>query len=243
MKPFAKSIRCKEMLPRRTGPYNFRSVRIVSLLLCLFLMVSLTGCNRAESASDCIMRFQDAMNRQDFREAFVYVADYDGFGFSSDGSEDIMACVAKTLDIQVLSETPMSNGSNVEVSITTIDLREAYCDAANAVIPGYYKQAVSGQPISEAELGRRLVDEVVSLAKNGKSAGVTTKCILFVRKSDRGKWEIVLDTASYSAITGYIDEANNLITTGAIAAKVYGVHVDGIVSESDVSSGDANAAQ
>ena len=225
----------------RSAPNKRRApaVRAAVVLLVICMLLGLAGCNKASSATDCVERFQTAMNKEDFREAFAYVAEYDGFGFSSEGSEDIMAAVARTMTIQVLSETPVTGGSNLEVNITTIDLREAYCDAANAVIPTYYKMAVSGQPISEAELGRKLVSEVTAQAESGRSKGVSTRCNLFVRKSDRGKWEIVLDTTSYSALTGYLDEANNLITTGAIAAKVYGVYMDGLVSGSDASSSDA----
>ena len=128
--------------------YTTGTSRPAALLLALCLLLTLAGCNRANSATDCVSRFQTAMNKEDFREAFAYVADYDGFGFSSDGSEDIIAAVARTLSIEVLSETPVTGGANLYVNITTIDLREAYCDAANVVIPTYYKMAVSGQPIS-----------------------------------------------------------------------------------------------
>lgn len=236
MKLFSRTRGASPSRPLR----HARIVRLAAALLSAAMLLTLAGCNRASSATDCVERFQTAMNKEDFREAFAYIADYDGFGFKSDGSEDIIAAVARTLTIDVLSETPVTGGANLEVNITTIDLREAYCDAANVVIPTYYKMAVSGQPISEAELGRKLVDEVTAQAASGRSKGVSTRCNLFVRKNNRDKWEIVLDTTSFSALTGYLDEANNLITTGAIANKVYGVEIEGLTaSDSDASPSDA----
>ena len=213
--------------------------RFISAAALLLTAALLTGCNQAVSAADCIMRFQDAMNRQEFREAFNYVADYDNFGFTSAGSDQIIGTVAQTLSIEVLGESGIETSKQVNVAITSIDLREAYCDAAREVIPTYYQQAVSGQPISDAELGTKLVNEVVRITQSGSAKGITTNCTLNVVQNKRGKWEIVLDTASYSAITGYIDEANNLITTGAIATEIYGVYVEGLVSSSsDVSAAD-----
>ncbi len=192
---------------------------VVTVILATVLM--LTGCNNASSPTDAVNRFRTAMNQLDFKQAFAYVAEYDDFGFSS-GSEEIISAVAQTLDIEILGDSGTSDRSAVDVNITTIDLRDAYCTAASNIIPQYFSAAVSGQPISETEIGTRLVAEVVMIAQSGSAKGVTTRCSLDVVKNDRGKWEIVLNGTAFNAITGYLEEANNLISTGAITSQIYG---------------------
>lgn len=123
--------------------------RFISAAALLLAAALLTGCNQAVSATDCILRFQDAMNRQEFREAFSYVADYDNFGFTSAGSDQIIGTVAQTLTINVLNEVGTEDTKQVEVSITSIDLREAYCDAAREVIPTYYQRCIRSGDIRQ----------------------------------------------------------------------------------------------
>ena len=209
------------------------------------MLLAMAGCNNATSPRDAVERFERAMNECDFRTAFAYVADYDSFGFSStDGSEDIIKTVASSLRIDIISDTGGVVSSTVNVQITSVDLRKIYCDAAEIVIPQYYHAAVSGQSISSDEIGARLVEQVVSLSLQGTAATVTTQCALQLEKDDDDKWVIRLDTASYSAITGYLDEANNLITTGSISDAINNggtlPTTPFVVSPTDVSPSDAS---
>jgi len=185
------------------------------LLIAAVMLMSFTACNKATSPRDAVDRFVVAMNKKDFRTAFAYIADYDSFGFSG-GVEDIIGAVAYSMKAEFLGESAGSTGATVDVNITTVDLREIYMSAAAKVIPSYYEAAVSGRTISEAEIGERLIEEVVAEAGMNSAPTVTTKLSLQLIKSDSGKWQIRLDNDAYYAITGYLDEANNLVTTGMI---------------------------
>lgn len=189
--------------------------RILCFMLAAVTLVGFTACNKATSPRDAVDRFVVAMNKKDFRAAFAYIADYDSFGFSG-GTEDIIGAVASSMKAEFLGESAGSTGATVDVNITTVDLREIYMSAAAKVIPSYYEAAVSGRTISEAEIGERLIDEVVAEAGMNSAPTVTTKVSLQLIKSDSGKWQIRLDNDAYYAITGYLDEANNLVTTGMI---------------------------
>ena len=184
------------------------------------------------------------MHQHNYKAAFAYVSDYDSFGFS-DGTEEIMNAVASSLTIEILGESGTSTSATVTVRITTVDLREVYKNSAASVIPQYYQAAVSGRTISEAEIGERLVKEVVSQASDNYAPTVTTECDLKLMTDNRGKWVIRLDTVSYNAITGYLAEANNLITTGTITSAVTSptapqpVVTQPYTSDSDVTPSDA----
>ena len=123
------------------------------------------------------------------------------------------------MKVEFISEDVGSSTANVDVNVTTIDLREIYMDAAAEVIPNYYGDAVSGKHISESEIGRKLVDAVVEQANRSYAPTVTTRLSLYL-VNDSGKWRIKLDTNAYYAITGYLDDANNLVTTGLIVSAI-----------------------
>lgn len=197
-----------------------KAIRIIALILAAALMAPLAGCNQAASPRDAVDRFASAMNQNNFREAFAYIATYDGFGFS-DGSEEIMKAVASSMKVEFLGEDVGGTTAYVDVNITTIDLREIYMDAASVVIPAYYGDAVSGRHISEDEVGTRLVNEVVEQANRSYAPTVTTRVSLYLVK-ESGKWKIQLDTNAYYAVTGYLEDANNLVTTGMIVSAIAG---------------------
>ena len=58
--------------------------RFFALFLSLVLLMCVVGCNEATSARDAVQRFEAAMNENDYKTAFAYVADYDGFKFDKD---------------------------------------------------------------------------------------------------------------------------------------------------------------
>lgn len=190
--------------------------RLFSLVLVLVLITALfSGCNQATSARDCITRFQQAMNQNDYHTAFLYVNNYDGFGFNDANTEKIIDAVASSLQMDVISENGGGTTTAVTVRITTIDLRELYCQAAQTVVPQFYSSAVGGSSLASAELSNMLVNEVVNLASRPDAVKVSTECIVYVSNND-GKWNINLDSATYSAITGYLNEANDLVSGGQI---------------------------
>jgi len=195
--------------------------RIISVMLVLVLLLGMCGCNKATSPRDAVERFVTAMNNNDFRTAFAYIADYDSFGFS-DKTEDIIKAVASSMKVEFVSESVGSSSATIEVKITTVDLRQVYKDAAATVIPEYYDDAVSGVPISEREIGDRIIDEVASRASDSYAPKVTTQLSLYLSTDKDGKWLIRLDNDAYYVITGYLDEANNLVTTGKIVEAITG---------------------
>lgn len=189
--------------------------RFITALLALLVLLSLFGCNKATSPRDAVDRFASAMNQNNFRSAFAYVADYDSFGFT-DKTEDIIKAVASSMRVEFINESVGSTSATVDVKVTTVDLREVYMNAAAKVIPEFYQAAVSGQTISESVVGDRMIEEIAAQAADSYAPTVTTQLSLYLTKTDDGKWQIRLDTNAYYAITGYLDEANNLVTTGMI---------------------------
>lgn len=190
-------------------------LKIISALLVLLMLLGLTGCNNAATPTEAVTFFVENMNENDFREAFEYVDGYDNFSFSN-GSKDIISAVASSMTIEILNEVSTEENATVTAKITTVDLREAYVLAAEQVIPSYYEAAVSGESISEGEIGLKLVAKVVEISKLTEAPMVTTECTIRLVADESGKWYISLDNALYNAITGYLDEANNLISTGSI---------------------------
>lgn len=193
-----------------------RITKIISVLLSVVLiLIVFSGCNQATSARDCIARFQQAMNQNDYHTAFLYINNYDGFGFNDANTEKIINAVSSSLQMDIISESGGGTTTAVTVRITTIDLRELYCAAAQTVVPQFYSSAVGGSSLASTELSNRLVSEVISLAGRPEAPKVSTECIVYVSNAD-GKWTINLDSQTYSAITGYLDEANDLVSGGQI---------------------------
>lgn len=194
-----------------------RITRFASIIIVLTVLTAMlfSGCNQANSARDCVSKFVGAMNQNDYRTAFLYVSNYDGFGFNDENTEKIIDAVASSLKIDILSESGGSTTSALNVRITTVDLREIYCQAAQKVVPQFYSSAVGGSAISSAELSNKLVAEVVALATSPDATKVSTECTIYVSNSS-GDWTINLDSAAYNAITGYLDEANDLVSGGQI---------------------------
>lgn len=197
------------------------SKRFLAILLAFVLILCASGCNEATSARDALVRFESAMNENDYRTAFAYVADYDGFGFD-DETERLINAVSSSLSINVINESGSATSALVEADISTIDLREVYCDAASAVIPQYYNAALSGESIAAADISNRMMQEVMAAAESGTAPTVTTRVTITLTTDSDGKWVIRMDVNTYNAITGYLDEANNLITTGTIVQAING---------------------
>lgn len=195
--------------------------RFLALFLSLLLLLCAAGCNEATSARDAVQRFEAAMNENNYKTAFAYVADYDGFGFDKD-TERIINAVSSSLKINVISDSSTATNAVLEVDITTIDLREVYCQAAAIVIPQYYSVALAGEDISAADISVKMMQEVVGISEGSSAPTITTRLALTVGLTADNEWVIRLDTPAYNAITGYLDEANNLITTGTIVQAING---------------------
>ncbi len=230
------------------------SKRFFAILLSLAMLFCAAGCNEATSARDAVTRFESAMNENDYRTAFAYVADYDGFGFDGDDdAERLINAVASSLRINVINETGSATNAMLETDITTIDLREVYCDAAAAVIPQYYNAALAGEEISANDISSRMMQEVMAISESGAAPTVTTRVTLTLTTNSDGKWVIRMDITAHNALTGYLDEANNLITTGTIVQAINGEtdFLSGNITQqdqpfasgSDVSGGDISGAQ
>jgi|GEM_PF-1598017 len=224
--------------------------RLLAILLSLSLILCFAGCNEAVSARDAVERFEAAMIENDYKTAFAYIADYDGFGFDKD-TERIINAVSSSLSINIISDNSTATNAVIEADITTIDLRQAYCDAASIVIPQYYSAALAGEDISAADISLKMMQEVVAICEGAGAPTITTRVPLTVNLNSDGKWVIRLSIEAYNAFTGYLDEANNLITTGTIVQAINGetdflsgaiTQPDQPVSGADVSSADAPAA-
>jgi len=197
--------------------------RFFALFLSLVLLMCVVGCNEATSARDAVQRFEAAMNENDYKTAFAYVADYDGFKFDKD-TERIINAVSSSLKINVVNDSSTATNATLEAEITTIDLREVYCNAASIVIPQYYSVALAGEDISAQDISTKMIQEVMAICEGATAPPptITTRVPLTVSLTNDGKWVIRLDVMAYNAITGYLDEANNLITTGTIVQAING---------------------
>lgn len=195
--------------------------RLFAILLSLTLLICVAGCNEATSARDAVERFETAMNENEYKTAFAYVADYDGFGFD-DETERLINAVASSMSINIINEAGSATSATIDADITTIDLREVYCEAAAAVIPQYYNAALAGEEISAVDISSRMMQEVMALAESGTAPTVTTRVTLMLTTNSDSKWVIRMDVLVFNAITGYLDEANNLITTGTIVQAING---------------------
>ena len=195
--------------------------RFLSVFLLVAVLFCMMGCNEATSARDAVQRFQTAMNENDYKTAFAYVADYDGYGFDKD-TERIINAVSSSLRINIVNDSSSATNAMLDADITTIDLRQVYCDAASVVIPQYYTAALAGEEISANDISIKMMQEVIAMVEGAAAPTVTTRVPLTVSMSNDNKWLIRLDVTAYNAITGYLDEANNLITTGTIVQAING---------------------
>lgn len=203
-----------------------------AILALTLLLLILSGCNKASSPRDAIELFTKAMNENDYKTAFAYVSDYDGFGFD-EGTEQIINAVSSSMSISIVNESSSASSSIIETDVTTIDLRDVYCNAASAVIPQFYSAALAGSEISTDDISARMLSEVTTQAGAPGAPTVTTRVVFMLNMDSNGKWVIKLDVTAYNAITGYLDEANNLITTGTIIQAING--------ETDFLSGELGA--
>ena len=191
------------------------SILFVAVLFCMM------GCNEATSARDAVQKFQTAMNENDYKTAFAYIADYDGYGFDQD-TERIINAVSSSLRINIVNDSSSATNAMLETDITTIDLRKVYCDAASVVIPQYYSAALAGEDISAGDISIKMMQEVIAMVEGPNAPTITTRVPLTVSLNNDNKWLIRLDVTAYNSITGYLDEANNLITTGTIVQAISG---------------------
>lgn len=225
--------------------------RFLALILSLALILCAAGCNEAVSARDAVERFEAAMNENDYKTAFAYIADYDGFSFDKD-TERIINAVSTSLRINIISDNSSATSGLLETDITTIDLRQVYCDAAAIVIPQYYSAALSGEDIAAADISIKMMQEVVAICEGSSAPTITTRVPITVSLNSDSKWVIRLDVAAYDALTGYLEEANNLITTGTIVQAINGETdflageitqpEQPVVSGADISGSDVSSA-
>ncbi len=230
--------------PTLIKEFKLMTRRIFAAFLFVVMLLGLIGCNEATSARDAVDRFGAAMNENDYKTAFAYVADYDGYGFDKD-TERIINAVSSSLRINIISDSSSATNALFEADITTIDLREVYCDAASVVIPQYYSAALAGEDISANDISIKMMQEVMAMSEAPGAPTVTTRVPLNVSLSNDNKWLIRLDVTAYNSITGYLDEANNLITTGTIVQAINGEtdFLSGqITQQPDVSSSDISAS-
>ena len=224
--------------------------RIFAAFLFIAMLFCAVGCNEATSARDAVDRFETAMKENDYKTAFAYVADYDGYGFDKD-TERIINAISSSLSVNIVNDSSSATNALFEADITTIDLRQVYCDAASVVIPQYYTAALAGEDISANDISIKMMQEVIAMVEGAGAPTVTTRVPLTVSLSNDDKWLIRLDVVAYNAITGYLDEANNLITTGTIVQAINGetdflsgaITQQPEVSPSDVSASDSAEAQ
>ncbi|MBE6760478.1 MAG: hypothetical protein E7554_10430 [Ruminococcaceae bacterium] len=226
--------------------------RIFAGFLLIAMLLCAVGCNEATSARDAVERFEAAMKENDYKTAFAYVADYDGYGFDKDkDTERIINAVSSSLSVNILNDSSSATNALFDADITTIDLRQVYCDAASVVIPQYYTAALAGEDISANDISIKMMQEVIAMVEGPGAPTVTTRVPLTVSLSNDNEWLIRLDVVAYNAITGYLDEANNLITTGTIVQAINGetdflsgeITQPPEVSPSDVSASDAAEEQ
>lgn len=192
--------------------------KILAAVLVVCMVLAMTACNSSTTPRDCVSLFTQSMNENDYRSAAAYLSDYDGFSFDAadrSNTKAMLDAVARSLKINILSDSSGMSSASLNVEITTVDLRLIYKYAAISVMESYHSSAVGGTNISDAEIREKIMQQVVAIACASDAPTVTSQCTLML-ESDGGKWYIVLDGNSYNIITGYLTEANTLVESGEI---------------------------
>ena len=184
---------------------------VFTLLLCVF-----SGCKSggADSPAEAVEQFASKLTALDYKGAFFYVADYDGFGFDKD-TNLIIDCVARSLKITDIKEEKGRTSARVTAEITTIDLRALYTSAAKVILPTFYDTALGSGTISKDELRQKMIDEIVFQAGSPGAPTIVTEVTVNIYNQNE-KWLIKMTPEFYTVVTGYLDEANNLVTAGGI---------------------------
>lgn len=184
------------------------TVRLLSFVIISLILLS--GCGEATSAKNALNGFIEGLKNHDYRAAMVFVYERDSMTFDGD-TERMMNAVADSLNVSTVSE----GVSNMTVNVKTVDLRLIYRNASKAVIDEYYSVAVSGTPITDAELRQAIEEKALAIAKSADAPTVSTEIDLEMI-STSGKWYINLDANSYNVFTGYLTSANDMMTDGSI---------------------------
>lgn len=192
---------------------KFRSAAALLLALCV---MALCACNDAKTPEEAIKKFNKKMNDCSYKAAFDYVDDFDGLSFDTgdkSGTRQIVDAVSKTLDIEILDIQTSGATGSATLRITTVDLRVIYSRAAATVTNNYVDTVLSGAKVSAEDMRKALVKEIVREAAMSDARRVTTDCKVNLSR-DKDKWYIILDTASFNIIMGYINEANSMVESG-----------------------------
>ncbi|MCL2487017.1 MAG: hypothetical protein FWE86_05390 [Oscillospiraceae bacterium] len=189
--------------------------RALSAVILISILILQTGCNRASSPREALEGFVREMNACRYKAAYDYVDNRGGYRFH-DGAEKIMAPVARSLNMVIDTETDGVSSVTITADVTTIDLREVFLAAAAVVYDGFFDVVVGDGKITKDELNKRMVDEIVRQAELPSAPICTTKCDIRISYID-GSWFIQMDSALYAAVTGYLDEANELVNSGAVS--------------------------
>ncbi len=207
----------------------FNGIKGRKIVICFLAILCLVSCNDASTPTEAIESFNSEMNNCDYKGAFEYVSSFDGLSFdsgNSSGTKSIVNAVSKTLEIEILDIQTSGAVGLAQVSITTVDLREIYSSAIEIVTNSFVDSVLSGSKISADDMKDALMEEIVSEAAEIDAPKVTTECNINMTRED-DKWYLILDTECFNIMMGYLDDANEMITSGDFTISV--------ISDSDLS--------
>lgn len=191
-----------------------KAAKIVSLALVLILITGLTSCvtaTPAGSPEEAAENFLKYFSQKSYNNAFVYVEEYDGFGFDNRdrfGSKKIIDAVAAGMSYEGVKKTDSETPVEVTAKVTTVDLKALYQSSVNDVTRSMLSDVLSqGGSIDADKFKKSIINKIAENAAKGDAPKVTTEVTFKMEETD-GSWYIVMDDLTFNNVCGHINEAN-----------------------------------
>lgn len=188
--------------------------KLLSLLLCISVLLGITGCNAVDKAEDAFNGFMVTMGICDFDGALNFV-DKDKYGESFSVFKDNMMYLTKFFDdmsYEILSSQKVdSDNVNITVRITAIEMKPIlhtlYEETAKLVNNSKFSDVWEAEDKATARVEKLLG----RIAMGSDLSTVSSEIVVKVSKKD-GKWLVVPDAVFMEAVSGGFEKALASVT-------------------------------
>lgn len=185
--------------------------KILSITLSILILISLCSCSApAKDPNSAVDSFCKAYQKKSYKKAFNYVVDYDGFKFddrNEASTKKIIDAIAQTLDYKITGSTGTDHPYGVNVTITTVDIRKVYEQAAAKIIEEVAGNVLSGSPLTDSEFEAKITKATIEGISASGAPTVSTDAVFKLEMRD-DNWYIIMDDLTVNIITGYMHSAN-----------------------------------
>ena len=195
---------------------NKKIQKIMCLILWLFCIFLLIGCDQSKKAETTVNNMLTAFKNLDFEEVKKYVNLEDITSSSQiDSTENsllVMEAISGNLSYEIVSSQEIdSSNVTVKTKITVIDIKSVLRDFFGKALEYSLANAfISPQP-TEEEIDKKMEELLVECVSKPDLATVTNEIDINVVKNENNEWKITSDETLINALFGgLLDTAKEL---------------------------------